>query len=196
MRPLSGTTFGRRLHGLFVGAAVGLVIGGIVGGTLGRIYMRLIFLAKDDTLGLQTAMGATVGDFTRPGTFAIFVFGAIAGTPLGIAYVATRGLLPQALRWRTTLFVAGTTAFLIGQIARANREDFTFVPITLSLILTALAVALTAIPIPALIDRYTYDAAPISPPPAWARVVVAAGMIGFFTYAVTGIAMAYAVQRV
>ena len=42
------------LRSLAVGAAVGLVVGFVVGGALGRVFMRIIFLAKHDTLGLET----------------------------------------------------------------------------------------------------------------------------------------------
>ena len=32
--------------------------------TLGQVFMRIVFLAKQDALGFQTAMGALVGEFT------------------------------------------------------------------------------------------------------------------------------------
>ena len=35
-----------------IGAAVGLGVGVVVGGTLGRVFMRIVFLAQDDAIGL------------------------------------------------------------------------------------------------------------------------------------------------
>ena len=72
------------LRSLFVGAAVGLAVGFVVGGTLGRVFMRLLFLAHEDTLGFETAMGAIVGDFTAGGTTFIFIFGGAMGLVLGL----------------------------------------------------------------------------------------------------------------
>ncbi len=57
-----------RARSIGVGAGVGLAVGLVVGGTLGRVFMRLLFLAREDTLGFETAMGAIVGDFTGGGT--------------------------------------------------------------------------------------------------------------------------------
>ena len=44
-----------------MGAAAGLVVGFVVGGTLGRIFMRLLFLAHEETLGIETSMGGIIG---------------------------------------------------------------------------------------------------------------------------------------
>jgi hypothetical protein len=52
------------LRSVAVGFAVGFGVGLVIGGTVGRVFMRLLFLAKEDTLGLETAMGAIVGEFT------------------------------------------------------------------------------------------------------------------------------------
>jgi len=67
------------LRSLAIGATVGLGVGVVVGGTLGRAFMRIVFLAHEDALGLETAMGAIIGEFTGGGTAAIYVFGAFAG---------------------------------------------------------------------------------------------------------------------
>ena len=104
--------------------------------------MRIVFLAQDDALGLETAMGAIIGEFTSGGTAAIYVFGGFAGVALGIAYAVGRTLLPSGARVRTIVFTLGTTAFMLGEIVRDNREDFAFLPVTLSLVLVAGAVAL------------------------------------------------------
>ena len=69
----------RLLRSFGICFVVGLTVGVVVGGSLGRVFMRLVFLAEQDTLGFQTAMGATVGEFTSGGTAAIYVFGGIAG---------------------------------------------------------------------------------------------------------------------
>src|SRR5207244_6624472 len=93
------------LRSLATGAAVGLGVGFVVGGTLGRIFMRILFLTREDTRGFETAMGAIVGDFTGGGTFFIGIFGAVMGLGLGLAYVCLRTLLPSRAWWRTPLFI-------------------------------------------------------------------------------------------
>ena len=179
------------LKSLAVGAGVGLVVGVSVGGTLGRVFMRILFLAREDTLGLQTAMGAVIGDFTSDGTTTIYGFGAIAGVALGLAYTAGRALLPSGTRARTIFFTLGTTAFMVGQIVRGNREDFAMLPVTLSLVLIIGSVALTAAPVPLLIERFAPDRK--RSPGRLSQGVVLLGMSGFAAYAVTGIGLAYAI---
>lgn len=178
------------LRSLATGAAVGLAVGLVVGGTLGRIFMRLVFLAEDDAIGFQTAMGAIVGEFTGAGTAAIYVFGAIAGVALGLAYAIGRTLLPSGTQLRTILFTVGTTAFMLGQIVRGNREDFVVLPVTLSLLLVVGSVALTALPVPMLVERFAPDRK--RQPGRVAQSVVGLGMTGFAVFAVTGIMIAYA----
>jgi len=178
------------LRNLAIGAAVGFGVGLVVGGTLGRAFMRLVFLAETDALGFQTAMGAIVGEFTRGGTTVIYVFGAIAGVVLGVAYAVGRVLLPAGLRLRTILFTVGTTAFMLGQIVRGNREDFTVLPVTLSLLLVVASVALTAVPVPMLVERFAPDRR--REPGRVAQSLVGIGMTGFAVFAVTGIMIAYA----
>jgi len=167
---------------------VGLGVGLVVGGTLGRIFMRVVFLAQDDALGLETAMGAIVGEFTGGGTAAIYVFGAFAGVVLGIAYAVGRTLLPSGTRPRTIVFTLGTTAFMLGEIARDNREDFAFLPVALSLVLVAGSVALTAAPVPVLVERFSPDRE--RRPGRLAKGVVGLGLAGFGVFALTGILIA------
>jgi uncharacterized membrane protein (UPF0136 family) len=170
---------------------VGFVVGLAVGGTLGRVFMRILFLARQDTLGFQTAMGAIIGDFTSGGTAAIYAFGAIAGVALGVAYAIGRTLLPSGTRLRTIVFTLGTTAFMLGQISRGNREDFSLLPVTLSLLLIAGSVALTAAPVPVLMERLAPDRE--RRPGRVAQSVVTLGLTGFAVFAVTGIVLAYTV---
>ena len=177
------------LRNLAIGAAVGLAVGVVIGGTLGRVFMRLVFLAEHDALGFTTAMGAIVGQFTGGGTGAIYVFAGIAGVPLGLAYAAARPLLPPGTRRRTILFVLGTTAFMLGQIVRGNRSDFTVLPVTLSLVLAAGSVALTAALVPILVERFHPDRE--RQPGRLAQGVVALGMTGFAVFGLTGIMLAY-----
>ena len=178
------------LRNIGICVAVGFVVGLAVGGTLGRVFMRLLFLAREDTLGFETAMGAIIGDFTRGGTAAIYVFGAIAGVALGLAYAVGRTLLPSGTRVRTIVFTLGATAFMLGQIIRANREDFALLPVTLSLVLIVGSVALTAAPVPLVVERLAPDRE--RRPGRFAQGVVAVGMAGFVVFAVTGILIAYA----
>jgi hypothetical protein len=178
------------LRSFIVSAAVGFAVGFAVGGTLGRVFMRILFLAREDTLGFQTAMGAIIGDFTSGGTATIYAFGAIAGVALGVAYAVGRTLLPIGTRLRTIIFTLGTTAFMLGQIIRGNLEDFALLPVTLSLMLIVSSVALTAASVPFFVERFAPDRE--RRPGRIAQGVVLLGMVGFATFGVTGIAMAYA----
>jgi hypothetical protein len=177
------------LRNLAAGVAVGLTVGVVVGGTLGRVFMRLVFLAERDALGFQTAMGAFVGEFTRGGTVFIYVFGGLAGFVLGLAYALFRPLLPSGTRVRTAVFTAGTTALMLGQIVRGNRDDFTFLPVTLSLVLVALSVALTAVCVPVLVERLAPERQ--RSPGRVAAGVVALAMTAVAVFGATGVAAAY-----
>jgi hypothetical protein len=92
---------------------------------------------------------------------------------------------------RTILFTLGTTAFMLGQIVRGNREDFSFLPVTLSLMLVVGSVALTAAPVPLLVERLAPDRR--RSPGRVAHGVVLLGMTGFAVFAVTGVVLAYTV---
>ena len=181
------------IRNLAIGAGVGFAVGLVVGGTVGRIFMRLLFLVDEDNLGFATAMGAIVGDFTRGGTSAIYAFAAIAGVALGLAYTAARTLLPSRVRLRVIVFTLGTTALMVGQITRANRDDFSFLPVTLSLLLVVVSVALTAAPVPLIVEHLAPDRE--RSPGRLARGVVVLGMTGFALFAVSGVVLAYSEPR-
>ncbi len=178
---------------LATGAGVGLAVGLVVGGTVGRIFMRILFLAETQNRGFTTAMGAVIGDLTGGGTAAIYVFGAIAGTALGLAYAVGRMLLPSGIRLRVVVFTLGTTAFMLGQIARGNRDDFTILPVTFSLILVVVAVAITAAPVPILVERFAPDRE--RTPGRLALGVVAVALTGFVLFAASGVYIAYSEPR-
>ena len=76
-----------------------------------------------------------------------------------------------------------------GQIIRGNREDFVVLPVTLSLLLVVGSVALTAAPVPILIERFAPDRE--RRPGRFAVGLVTLGMTGFAVFAVTGIISAY-----
>ncbi len=177
------------LRNLLLGGAVGLVIGLVVGGIVGRIFMRLVFLAREDTLGFETAMGAVIGDFTAGGTLFIGLFGASMGAGLGLAYVVVRGLLPAPLWWREVAFVAGSSALMVGVIVRDNREDFTILPATLSLLLIVGSVAITAAPVPVVIERFAPSRGGQRGRGATALLLV--GAAGIAVYAATAVVAAY-----
>lgn len=177
------------LRNLAIGGGAGLVIGLAIGGTLGRIFMRLVFLAQEDTLGFTTAMGAIIGDFTAGGTLFIGIFGAFMGLVLGIGYVAVRALLPPRFWWRELAFVGGSSVLMLGVIVRGNRDDFTFLPATLSLVLIAGSVALTAAPVPFVIDRFAPHRG--GRPPRGANVILLVGTAAIAVYSVTAVAAVY-----
>lgn len=181
----------RWLRTLAIGATAGLLVGLVIGGTLGRIFMRLLFLAQEDTLGFETSMGAIVGELSAGGTLFIYVFGAFFGAALGVAYTVGRTILPSRTPLRTLVFTVGASALMVGQIARANREDFTFLPVTTSLLLIAGSVALTALPVPLLIERYAPDR-PRRPGRA-GLTLAGAGIAGMCAFAATGVSLAYGV---
>jgi hypothetical protein len=172
-----------------VGAAVGLVVGLVVGGTVGRIFMRILFLVDEGNQGFETAMGAIIGDLTSPGTRSIYAFAGFAGVVLGLAYAVGRTLLPSRTGLRTAVFTIATTAFMLGEIVRENRSDFAILPVTLSLFLVVASVAVTAAPVPLLVERFAPDRN--RTPGRLARGVVVLGMAGFTLFGVTGIVIAY-----
>jgi hypothetical protein len=103
--------------------------------------------------------------------------------------VAGRVLLPSGTRLRTLVFTLGATPFLLGLTVRQNLDDFAFLPITLSLLLVVGSVALTAAPVPLLVERLVPDRE--RHPGRVAQCVVALGMTGFAVFGVTGIMLAY-----
>ena len=182
------------LRSLAAGAGAGLTVGLVVGGTLGRIFMRILFLAREESSGSETAMGAIIGEITGGGTAFVYVFGAIAGVALGLAYAAGRMLLPSGTRRRVVVFTLGTSAFMLGQIVRGNREDFAVLPVTLSLLLIVASVAVTAAPVPLLVERLAPDRE--RTPGRLARGLVVLGLTGFVLFAASGIAIAYSEPRI
>jgi hypothetical protein len=177
------------LRSFAVGAVVGLVAGFVIGGTLGRVFMRLLFLARKDTLGFETAMGAIIGKFTAGGTIFICVFGAFLGLLLGVAYVATRVLMPLSLWRREVSFVVATCGLMLGLLVRVNRDDFAILPVTLSLLLIVGSVVVTALPVPFLVERFAPDRE--RERGSAARRVRVLGAVAIAVYAASGIALAY-----
>ncbi len=180
------------LRSLALGGAVGLAVGLVVGGTLGRVFMRLLFLARRENEGLETAFGAIIGDFTAGGTLFIALFGAEFGLLAGLGYVAVRRLLPPRLVLREVLFVTWVSLLLFGIVVRLNLEDFGLLPPTLGLALTGGAIVLTAAPIPPLIERAAPDR--VRAPGTTARVVVALALAVALVFAVTAVVLAYQVE--
>jgi hypothetical protein len=180
------------LRSLGFGAGVGLAVGLVVGGVLGRVFMRVLTLATEESLGFETAMGAIIGEFTAGGTAFIAFFGAAMGLVLGLAYAIVRTLLPPRLWVRELVFVTGAGALLVGVILRDNREDFSLLPVTLSVVLVATSVALTALPVPLLVERFAPDRT--RRPGRVAHALVAAGLAAAGVFAVLGIVDAYSVE--
>jgi hypothetical protein len=176
------------LRSLAVGAAVGLVVGFAVGGTLGRVCMRILFLARRDTLGLE-AMGGIVGELTAPGTLFVCVFGAALGLVIGLVYVLGRTLLPRRARWREWLFVAVASGSVFGLLVRVDRDDFRLFPVTLGLLLILASVVLTADPVPYLVERLAPDRE--RRPGPVAHGAVALGVTGAIAYAALGVFAVY-----
>jgi len=105
------------------------------------------------------------------------------------ALLAVNAALPHPQVWALyVLLTLGTTAFMLGEIARDNREDFAFLPVTLSLVLVAGSVALTAAPVPVLVERFSPDRE--RRPGRLAQGVVGLGLAGFAVFALTGIMIA------
>lgn len=151
--------------------------------------MRLLFLAREDSRGLETSMGAIVGDLTAGGSFFIAISGALLGLLLGIGYALLRGLMPRRLAWRETAFTLAATGLMLGLLVRVNLEDFTILPVTLSLLLLAGSVALTAAPVPVLVERLAPDRD--RTPGHTSRAILGAGGLAIAVYAATAVAQAY-----
>jgi hypothetical protein len=177
------------LRTVAIGGVVGLAVGLVIGGTLGRACMRLLTLTNEDSRGFETAMGAIIGDVTGAGTGFIYVFAAGLGLIAGIGYVLVRTLLPS--RWRTPVYTVGVSGLLLGQIVRANRDDFLLLPVTLSVLLVLATVVLTALPVPLLVERFAPDRDRSPGPLTFGAVGI--GLAGIGLYAALGIASAYSV---
>lgn len=180
------------LRSLAIGGAVGFAVGLVVGGTLGRVFMRLLFLARRESEGLETALGAVIGDFTAGGTFFIAVFGAGVGLGTGLLYVAVRRLLPQRLVWRQALFVTWISLLMFGIVVRMNLEDFGLLPPTLGLALTGGSIVLTAVPIPIAVEKVAPDRPRTHGTASQALIVLALALV--LVYAVTAVVDAYQVE--
>jgi hypothetical protein len=177
------------IRSLAVGAAAGLVVGLVIGGTLGRVFMRMLTLAREDSRGFETAMGAIIGDFTAGGTGFVYFFAAGLGSLVGLGYVLVRVVLPK--RWRLALFTLAITGLLVGVILNSNRDDFLLVPVTLSILLVVGSVALTALPVPLLVERFAPDRE--RNPGRVVLTGVGVGVAAVTVYASLAIASAYAV---
>ena len=173
---------------------MGFVCGFVIGGVLGRIYMRVLFLLEEDARGFETAFGAIVGELTAGGTLFLFGFGGFVGTGLGLTYVFLRTLMPPGIRWREAIFVVGSTLVMLPLIIRANLDDFSFLPVTLSLVLIAASVALAAIPVPLVIERFAPDRSrPIRP---LGYGVLGLGIAVLFVAASSAVVDAYSVESI
>lgn len=181
---------GRWAKALGVGAAIGFATGAVVGGSLGRVFMRVLVLAEDDALGAETAMGAIVGAFTAGGTVAVYLFGGLTGLLLGAAYAVLRPLAPGGVAARTALFVTATTSVLTGFIVRSNEDDFGFLPPLLSLVLTAGAVAVTAVPLPLLVERFAPGTEPLRLPLRVRAAALGVPLAAFLAYGISGAVVA------
>ena len=139
------------------GAGVGAAIGCVLGGTIGRVYMHAAFRTNERAELVTTAAGATVGETTLAGTAGVYAAGLLAGLVLGLAYVAVRMLLPGSRRLRTTLYTVGAAAGAGALVVGDAKADFAFLPPGPALVLIFSGMALTALPIPAAVDRLAPD---------------------------------------
>lgn len=91
------------------------------------------------------------------------------------------------------LVVGGTLGRVVMRILflARNQDDFALLPVTVSLILIVVSVALTAAPVPWLVERFAPDRD--RAPGRLARGVVIFGLLGFALFAVTGVVTAYSV---
>ena len=120
--------------------------------------MRIVFLAEDDALGFETAMGAIVGEFTAGGTAAIYVFGAIAGDRSrprlrGWTHAAPPGNAPTDDRVHGSVRVRSCSGRSCGATVRTSR----FCRSRSASCLVVGSVALTAAPVPILVERFDPD---------------------------------------
>lgn len=108
------------------GAVAGLAAGIVVGGVGGRIVMRLASLiAGSDALGMTTANGNIVGDFTLNGTIGLIVFaGALPGVFGGLLYAALGPWLVPLGRWRGVAFGVLLLAGLGSTVIDPANVDF------------------------------------------------------------------------
>lgn len=124
--------------------AAGAAAGVLAAGAGGRLVMRLLAITSQESHGVITEGGATIGDITVGGTLGFFVFaGVAAGTLSALLYALAGSLLPRGRAGGITLgllllVLAGTRL----EPLRADNFDFNLVgPDWVSLVsFTALAV--------------------------------------------------------
>ena len=183
-----------RLRALALSAAIGAGVGAVVGGTLARVAMRLVLVADGNTRGFETAAGATVGDVTAAGTVTVVVAAMLAGSAIGAGYWLTRPFLPERGVWRVGIATLAATLLGTAFVVSDGRTDFAFVPEAVSVVLIAVAFALTALAVVVAVDRLAAPrrraAASVSVP------VVAVVLVALAVLAAVRVAAALDVVRV
>ena len=81
---------------LMVTFAAGAAAGVLAAGAGGRLIMRLLAVTSQESRGLITEGGATIGEITAGGTLGYFLFvGVVAGLLSALLYVLIGSLLPR-----------------------------------------------------------------------------------------------------
>ena len=142
--------------------------------------MRLVLVADSHIRGFETAAGAIVGDVTTAGTMVVYAAGLVAGSAVGVAYWLSRPFLPEHGVWRAGIATLAATLLGTALVMSDGRADFAFVPEAASVVLIAVAFALTALAVIVAVDRLTpprRHAAPRVAVPVVAVVLVALAVL-------------------
>ena len=112
-----------------VAFAAGVAAGVLAAGAGGRLLMRLLAITSQESHGLITEAGATIGEITAGGTLGFFLFvGVPAGLLSALLYVLVGSLLP---RGRAGGVALGLVLLLLAGVRleplRADNIDFDLV---------------------------------------------------------------------
>jgi hypothetical protein len=138
-----------------IGALGGLGVGFVMG-VVNRIVMRIVAVMNGPTT-IETDFGATVLNFTVPGTLGLIVVTAIFGIVPGLLYVGLRRLLPGGLVVRGLVFGVLTGALYGSRLVDSTARDFRLlgVPLVSSAMFLGMFVlfGLLIAPVVARLDR-------------------------------------------
>lgn len=148
---------GAVLRGLAVAGAAGILVG-VPAGLASRLIMKISALAGGPVvIGVHTANGNAVGEFTANGTIGLVIFsGVVPAIGAGLLYLALRPWLLALGRWRGLALGAYALALTgFGVVLEPGNNDFVrFGPVALNVAMFAALFIAVGIAIPPVADAW------------------------------------------
>lgn len=181
----AASVFGPAIRFLMVAGSAGILVG-VPAGLLSRAIMKVGALAAGPALiGVHTANGNAVGDFTASGTLAlVIVAGVIPAIGAALLYVSVRRWLLPLKRWRgLALGAYGLALTGFGVVLEPGNNDFVrFGPAALNVAMFAalfIAVGIALAPVADALLRVAEHPSPGQVVLLWPGLLLAA----FVTFA-------------